>query len=223
MPWRLPLKLLALCLTRCTILLFYPLTWLVFGCIAVTHLSFSWWFQPGPAMQGLAVALDALAVLLWSVLALRSEAVRALSSRMSYAMTTRQAQRLLVDCPPAFAIPARQCIELVQHIYREFTEAASRRELDALLANIAQLARAHRTLHLRAQRFGTPEQRAAMATMLQKHIVSIENSLQALQAFSGNLTLLSARVDTDERATQELHFINQGLQEVLQEFHDAQR
>ena len=217
------MKLLAPCLTRCKILLFYPLTWLVFCCIAVTHLSFSWWFQPVPAIQGLAVALDILAILFWGVLALCSDAGRALYNRIPYAMTARQVQRLLADCPPAFAIPARQCLELVHHIYREFTEAASRRELDTLLTNIAQFARAHRTLHLRAQRFGTPEQRAAMATMLQKHIVSIENSLQALQAFSGNLTLLSASLETDERATQELHFINQGLQEVLQEFHDAQR
>ena len=65
--------------------------------------------------------------------------------------------------------------------------------------------------------------RTAMAAMLQKHIVSITNSLQALQAFSGHLTLLSASIDTDERATRELHFSNQGVQEVLQEFHDAQR
>src|SRR5215468_2430069 len=56
-----------------------------------------------------------------------------------------------------------------------------------------------------------------------KHILSAENTLKTLQAFSGNLTLLSASVATDERATQELHFMNQGLQEVLQEFNDAHR
>jgi hypothetical protein len=201
-------KLAALCLARC---------------IAVTHLSFAWWFQPASAIQRAAIGLDALAVLLWGVLALRSETVRALYNQTASAMTPRQLQQALTDCPLAFATPARQCVDLVQHIYREFTEAASRRELDALLANIAQLAHAHRTLHLRAQRFGTPEQRTAMAAMLRKHVVSIGNSLQALQAFSGHLTLLSASVATDERATQELHFINQGLQEVLQEFHDAHR
>ena len=59
--------------------------------------------------------------------------------------------------------------------------------------------------------------------MLNKHILSVENTLKTLQAFSGNLTLLSARVATDERATQELHYVNQGLQEVLQEFDDAHR
>ena len=217
------MKLLALCLTRCKILLFYPLTWFVFCLIAITHVSFSWWFQPVPAIQGLAAALDALAILLWGVLALRSDAVRALYNRVPYAMTARQVQRMLADCTPAFAIPARQCLELIHHIDREFTEAASRRELDTLLTNIAQLARAHRTLHLRAQRFGTPEQRTTMAAMLQKHIVSVEHTLKTLQAFSGNLTLLSASVTTDEAATQELHFLNQGLQEVLQEFNDAQK
>ena len=69
----------------------------------------------------------------------------------------------------------------------------------------------------------TPEQKAAMTAMLKKHILSAENTLKTLQAFSGNLTLLSASVATDERATQELHFVNQGLQEVLQEFNDAHK
>ena len=91
------------------------------------------------------------------------------------------------------------------------------------MSNIAHLVYAHRTLHLRAQRFGTPEQKASMVAMLQKHIASAENALKTLQAFSGNLTLLSASVATDERATQELHFMNQGLQAVLQEFNDAQK
>jgi hypothetical protein len=132
-------------------------------------------------------------------------------------------QKVLADCPPAFALPARQCLELAQHISQEFAETAARYELDAFMSNIAHLAYAHRTLHLRAQRFGTPEQKASMAAMLQKHIASAEHTLKTLQAFSGNLTLLSASVATDERATQELHFMNQGLQAVLQEFNDAQK
>ena len=56
-----------------------------------------------------------------------------------------------------------------------------------------------------------------------KNLFAIMSTLKTLQAFSGNLTLLSASVATDERATQELHFMNQGLQEVLQEFNDAHR
>jgi hypothetical protein len=198
-------------------LLQYPYTWVILALILVTHLSFSWWFQPAPAMQSLAVGLDTFAVLLWSVLALQSEAFRAFHNRMPSATTPRQVQKVLADCPRAFALPARQCLELAQHIYQEFAETAARHELDALMSNIAHLADAHRTLHLRAKRFGTPEQKASMATMLQKHIASAENTLKTLQAFSGNLTLLSASVATDERATQELHFMNQGLQAVLQE------
>ena len=210
-------------LRPCRTLALYPYTWVVLALILGTHLSFSWWFQPATAMQRLAVGLDMFAVLLWGVLALQSEAFRAFHNRLPYATTPRQVQKVLADCPPAFARPARQCLELAQHIYQEFAETAARHELDALMSNIAHLAYAHRTLHLRAQRFGTPEQKASMATMLQKHIASAENALQTLQAFSGNLTLLSASVATDERATQELHFMNQGLQEVLQEFNDAQK
>jgi len=205
------------------ILLVYPYTWAVLALILGTHLSFSWWFQPAPVMQGLAVGLDTFAIFLWGMLALRSEAWRALYNRMPYETTPRQVQKVLTECPPAFAIPARQCLELAQHISQEFTEDTSRHELDALIHNITHLAHAHRTLHLRAQRFGTPEQKAAMAAMLHKHIVSAETTLKTLQSFSGNLTLLSASVATDERATQELHFMNQGLQEVLEEFNDAHK
>jgi hypothetical protein len=174
-------------------------------------------------MQRLALGLDLLALLLWGILALRSEAWRAWHNRMPYETIPRQVQKVLTDCPAAFAIPVRQCFELVRHISQEFTEAATRHELDALISNIVRLAQAHRTLRLRAQRFGTPEQKATMAAMLNKHVRSAENTLKTLQAFSGNLTLLSARVAADERATQELHFVNQGLQEVLQEFDDAYR
>jgi hypothetical protein len=201
----------------------YPYTWAVLALILVTHLSFSWWFQPAPAMQRLAVGLDLFALLLWGILAVRSEAWRARHNRRPYETTPRQVQKVLADCPPAFAIPARQCLELAQRISQEFAEAATRHELDALITNMARLAQAHHTLHLRAQRFGTPEQKAAMAAMLQNHILSAENTLKTLQAFSGNLTLLSASVVTDERAIQELHFMNQGLQEVLQECNDAHR
>ena len=214
---------LARFLRPCRTLVLYPYTWAVLALILVTHLSFSWWFQPAPAMQRLAVGLDIFAGLLWGILAVRSEAWRAWHNRMPYETTPRQVQKVLADCPPAFAIPARHCLELAQHICQEFTEDTSRHELDALITNMARLAHAHHTLHLRAQRFGTPEQKAAMAAMLQKHILSAENTLKTLQAFSGNLTLLSASVATDERTTQELHFMNQGLQEVLQEFTDAHK
>jgi len=223
MLWRSCLQRLARFLRPCRTLVLYPYTWAVLALILVTHLSFSWWFQPAPAMQRLAAGLDICAVLLWGILAVRSEAWRAWHNRMPYETTPRQVQKVLADCPPAFAVPARQCLELARHISQEFTEAATRHELDTLITNMARLAQAHHTLHLRAQRFGTPEQKAAMTAMLKKHILSAENTLKTLQAFSGNLTLLSASVATDERATQELYFMNQGLQEVLQEFNDAHK
>jgi hypothetical protein len=174
-------------------------------------------------MHRLAVGLDLFALLLWGILAVRSAAWCAWPNRMAYETTPRQVQKVLADCPPAFAIPARQCLELARHISQEFPETATRHELDALITNMARLAHVHHTLHLRAQRFGTPEQKASMAAMLQKHTLSAENTLQTLQAFSGHLTLLSASIATDERASQELHCMNQGLQEVLQEFNDAHK
>src|SRR5437867_8470310 len=107
MPWRSCLRRLARFLRPCRTLVLYPYSWVVLALILVTHLSFSWWFQPAPAMQRLAAGLDTLAVLLWGVLALQSEAWRALHNRVPYEPTTRQVQKLLADCPPAFALPAR--------------------------------------------------------------------------------------------------------------------
>jgi len=96
--------------------------------------------------------------------------LRAFHNRMPLHQTQAGAE-MLADCPPAFALPARQCLELAQHIYQEFAETAARHELDAFMTNIAHLAYAHRTLHRRAQRFGTPEQKAAMAA-LPKHLAA---------------------------------------------------
>src|SRR5919108_4799434 len=116
--WRLCLQLLARLRRPCQTLLLYPYTWAVLALILVTHLGFSWWFQPAPAMQRLAVGLDLLAVLLWGILAVRSEAWSAWYNRMPYETTPRQVQKVLEGCPPAFAVPARQCLELARHIFQ---------------------------------------------------------------------------------------------------------
>ena len=110
------MKRLAQFVRPCKTLVLYPLTWVVLALIMLTHLSFAWWFQPTPVMQSLAAVIDIFAVLLWGVLALQSTAWRALDSRMPYETTTRQVQKLLAECPAAFAIPARRCLELAQHI-----------------------------------------------------------------------------------------------------------
>ena len=75
----------------------YPYTWAVLALILVTHLSFSWWFQPAPAMQRLAVGLDLAALLLWGMLALRSAAWRAWHNRLPYDTTPRQVQKVRVS------------------------------------------------------------------------------------------------------------------------------
>jgi hypothetical protein len=97
---------LARLLRPCRALVLYPYTWAVLALILVTHLSFSLWFQPATAMQRLALGFDLLALLLWGVLALRSEAWRSWHNRMPYETTPRQVQKVLTGCPPAFAIPA---------------------------------------------------------------------------------------------------------------------
>lgn len=191
-----------------------PLTWLVIACTALTHGVFTWWFQPGLTMHGLAAALDVGGLLLWGVCLART-------TRLPYAAIKAELQTRLAVCPAAFTTPAQQCLDLVERIYHEFTAEASRHELEILLANITQLADVHHTLHLRSQQFGTVEQQATMTAMLQKHVASVEHTLHTLQAFSGNLTLLSASATPDARVTHELHFMNEGLHAVIQEYYHA--
>ena len=95
MQWRSRLQRLARFFRPCRTLVLYPYTCAVLALILVTHLSFSWWFQPAPAMQRLAVGLDLFALLLWGILAVRSEAWRAWHNRMPYETTPRQVQKVL--------------------------------------------------------------------------------------------------------------------------------
>jgi hypothetical protein len=203
------------------ILLRYPFTWAVCGLVVVTHLGFDWWFQPSLAMQGLLVVMDAMALGLWLALALNSLALRTWYQRSPYDIARQQTQQFLALCPATFADPARQCLNLAHQIYREFTDTPYRDELDVLLTNLAQLAENHATLHSRAQQFGTPEQKAVMAAILQRQVTSMQQTLQTLQTLSGHLTLLSAQVARNDMALRELQSINQGLHEVIQEIKDA--
>lgn len=199
----------------------YPFTWIVGILIVATHAGFAWWFQPSWLMHGMALAIDVGMALVWLVLAMRSEALATLSQRMPYTALSRQVQQALQDCPPAFATPATTCLALAHNIRHEFADTIYRHELDALLANLASLAENHRQLALRAQQFGTPQQRQTMRALLARQTASVEQTLQTLQTLSGHLTLLSANIGHDENSLQTLQFLNQGLQEVIQELHDA--
>src|SRR3989442_13547387 len=102
MPWRSCLQRLARFFRPCRTLVLYPYTWAVLALILVTHLSFSWWFQPAPAMQRLAVGLDIFAGLLWGILAVRSEALPAWHNPMPNRPTPKQVQKDRPGCHPAF-------------------------------------------------------------------------------------------------------------------------
>jgi hypothetical protein len=56
-----------------------------------------------------------------------------------------------------------------------------------------------------------------METVLKQQIRSVENSLSALKAFSGNLTLLDVHPEDYEKIGGHLKDINQELQNVIQE------
>lgn len=201
----------------------YLYTWYALAVIAAAHLAFAWWFQPSALWQSLALGLDMAGLLLWCVLTLRSDAFRQHYQRRPDAPTDQEVQRLLAACPPALAQPVQQCLELSIQIAAEFTALASRRELEALQQNLAQLVQAYHTLHRRAHRFGTPAQQATMAAMLRTQEASVASTLHSLQTLGGHLTLLSAQATPERDARQALHALNQGLEAVLQEFYHSLR
>lgn len=202
-------------------LLTYPYTWAVLTMIPATHLLFAWWFQPSALMQGCTLTLDAAGLILWGLFALRSDAFRQHYHRQPDALTESQMRQRLAACPASFAQPVRQCLELVAHMGAEFPTLASHHELEAVQQNLARVVHAYHTLHVRAQRFGTPEQRAAMTALLRTQEASMAATLHSLQTLGGHLTLLSAHTAPESTALRALHDLNQGLQAVLQELHDA--
>ena len=125
---------------------------------------------------------------------------------------------ILKKCPNVFSKPARRCIDLIQKINQEFPGQSYSYELDLMLANIHNLAENNQTLYERSLEFGTQEQKGNMQAIISQQINAIKNTLNTLKSFSGNLTLIAASQEQSVVATDELKYINQGLQEVIEEF-----
>ena len=106
--------------------------------ILVAHAQFLLVAKPRPSRaRGWRLGLQTLLALApVGMLALRSQGMARLAPTACHKEASAQAEyrKILADCPPAFAIPARQCLDLARHIFQEFTEAAMRHELDALLS-----------------------------------------------------------------------------------------
>ncbi|GBC63933.1 hypothetical protein DENIS_4933 [Desulfonema ishimotonii] len=199
----------------------FPATWLVVFLTVMAEWGFEFWFQPPLFLRLSAAGLGVFFLLLWPVIFIRSDVFRRKYNHIPEIPEIRSLEALLVPCHPSFRQPATECLALVGKIRKEFRAGAFQEEVDALLRNLAELARNHTELLERSRQFGTQQQKEAMARLLKEQGQSVDSSLTALRRFSGNLTLFDTHIRDQTEIDGELKAINVGLQEAIREIqHD---
>jgi len=136
---------------------------------------------------------------------------------MPYEEQINELKNILKECPPNFSDIAGKCIDLIQKVKKDFTDQHYSYEMDYMVSNILNLSENHKQLYQRYLNFGTEEQKQNMKVMLNSQIKSINNTLNTLKTFSGNLTLLDANAEKSAEAAGELKEINKSLKEVIEE------
>jgi signal transduction histidine kinase len=199
-----------------------PETWLAVIGVGALEWGFFNWFQPGRAMAAASGGLGLLLLALWPVIYIRSEVFDRRYYRSPEAVNSEDLEKRLEACHLSFRKPALACLALARQIRQEFTHAEFQDEVESLLGNLNELTRNHVELLDRSRRFGTPEQKETMARLLRDQADSVENSLTALQRFSGNLTLFDLHLKDQKEIDGELKAINVGLQDAIQEIHPGE-
>ena len=202
-------------------LLQYPATWGGVLVVVLAHTGFNWWFSPSLSIQIIAGLLDAFCLVLLATIILKSDAFLELYQHRKYQSAMRAVSAIFAHCMDEFRTAAQACLTLSQRLHADFKNEPCMHEFEEFLYNITTMAENHRKLYLRSQQFGTAAQKEKMQALLDRQIHSMQQTLENLQAFSGNLTIMSARLEKSALAAKELQFINQGLQEVIQEMADA--
>jgi len=195
----------------------FPFTWGVLAALLVAEWGFLWWFEPPLPMTLLVVVLGVVLLVIWPVLFLRSEMFQRLYSQMPYETEIDNLEEILASCPEAFKAPALHTVTLVDQVRQEFEHNPFEQDLDGILLNLVNLGKNHLQLHSRSQTFGTVQQKQEMELLLQKQVEAVEASLNSLQAFSGNLTLLEVDPAAGEGMGSELAIINEELQKAVRE------
>lgn len=201
--------------------LHYPCTWGALLLLALAHSSFAWWFAPSPLVQTIAIGLDAGCVVLFVAMTRSSLAFAHFYEQRHYQAAIHTIATRLPAGTETFRTAALACLTLSQQLHRDFKDEPSLHAFDEFLQNIITMADNHRTLFVRSQQFGTAAQQERMRALLARQVQAMQQTLENLQAFSGHLTIMSAQLEKTALAARELHFINQGLQEVIQEMADA--
>ena len=195
----------------------YPFTWMALAVLALLEVIFFWWFTPPLLMKVVFVGTGAAMAILWPVLFLTSATFRQLAQQLPYKANVHSLAAVLKSCSPAFQKPAQECLALLDRTRQEFQSRTFHNELDRIFQNLYDLSQNHAQLYTRVQKFGTAEQKRTMQHLIQQQVQSVENSLNSLKTFSGNLTLLDTNPGDYEQMGNDLKAINDELQHVIQE------
>jgi len=199
------------------ILFTYPLTWAAIGIVATLEGCFFWWFAPPLAMKIILIAAGVALIVAWPVIFLTSKTFRQLIEQQPYKANMNTLAVTLKSCSPAFRKPAQDCLALLDRTRQEFQSQTFHSELDRIFQNLYDLSRNHAQLNTRVKKFGTVEQKRTMQHLITQQVQSVQNSLNSLKTFSGNLTLLDTNPDDYEQMGNDLKAINDELQHVIQE------
>lgn len=193
-----------------------PFTWLALVIVVGLEAAFYRWFQPPITLAAIMIVLGGLLFLMWPVLLLRSRSFREQYQEMPYKLDVSELQKRLKACHVSFRAPAEECIVMIEKIQQEFQADTFQGDLERIIENLIELTQNHLQLTSRLERFGTPQQKQLMQSILAQQVRSVENSLTTLRAFSGNLTLLEANPEDIEKIGSDLRAVNQELEHVIQ-------
>ncbi|MBN1411075.1 MAG: hypothetical protein JW969_09535 [Spirochaetales bacterium] len=200
-------------------LLKYPYTWILLTVILAANIMFLAWFPVTLLYSLLLAGVDGFTLVLWFIAAFKSQSFRTVFNEMSDKKQDRELRKILNAMPDIFRFkePAFACLSLLEKINDEFDETAYNDELALLKSNIYHLSLSHRKLIDRYRSFGTRGQKEEMKKYLDQQVGSLNNILESLKAFSGNLTLLTANAEKATEAANQLKYINEGFKEILKE------
>ncbi|MBF0099377.1 MAG: hypothetical protein HQK77_00565 [Desulfobacterales bacterium] len=199
----------------------FPLTWLAVGVIIAFEAGFYLWFAPSILMMSMTIILGVILLGLWPIFFVSSHSFQQRYQRLPYEQKMTSLQRRLNKCSPIFKNLVLSCIKLIEHMQIEFKESLFQGELDGIIENLSDLTEHHFQLCQRIEHFGTEIQKQSMRQVLTQQIASVEKTLSALKALSGNLTLIDINTEQYQEMGDNLRLINHGLHEVIQEMQHA--
>ena len=193
-------------------------SWLALALCTGLAWLFIWWFHASWIAAFLIIVASGSLIGLWFYFLIKSGSPAAASGSISLdSEEFKKSIPHLKKCPDNFRKPVLECMLLTDRIRAEFKNDHYKNEIENLLKNITHLIFNHAKLYQRSREFGTDKQKKHMQLILNKQVDSVNNSLSALQSFSGNLTLMDVHATFDSQVNDNLKSINESLADALEE------